>query len=195
MLAISKFVGNAKIVYWVELGSKIQHFTSVALPTCRSRRPPKSICKNHCKEIPNPSQIAFKSVKKTTSQASCLASPSKTYFLIFCHLLAPQRVPESTKIYQKALTTIDGNHFWALRVAIYRCGALRARFATDLGRFWERFWWNLGPIWDNFWNIKPFKEQHHITWHTYIHTCIHFATTNRLGQAECTKRWINAFLS
>ena len=81
--------------------------------------------------------------------------------------------------------------FGALRVAIYRCGALRLGFWTYLVRIWERFWTNLGSILDNSWHIKPFKEQHHITWHTYIHTCRSFATTNRLGQEACAKRLNN----
>ena len=135
----------------------------------------------------NQSNIVLKNDinKKTTSQATCFASLLKR---IFYNFWLPKGTQKSIKIHQKALTIIGTFYFWALRVAISRCAALRARFCTDLGRIWDRFWPNLGPILDNFWNIKLLKEQHHITWNTYIHTCIHFATTNRLGQAECAKR-------
>ena len=138
----------------------------------------KKNAKNHSKSISQ--VIKRRRRKRVASQASQKR--------IFYNFWLPKGIQKLIKIEQKALTIIDGNHFWALRVAIYRCGALRTRFWTDLGRIWKRFWTNLEPILDNFWNIKPFKEQHHITWHTYIHTCIHFATTNRLGQAECAKR-------
>ena len=139
---------------------------------------------------PKSTKIALKSDKKTTSQASCLASLSKTHFLQF---LAPKRIP---KIHQNPTTSAANHWSESLLSASGRHLSLRSASGTILYRFGEdldRFWSNLGPILDNFWNIKPFKEQHHITWHTYIHTCIHFATTNRLGQAECPKRLNNGF--
>ena len=103
---------------------------------CIALPPPKSIKTTSQNRSKNRPKSISEVIKGRLGKRLASQAPQKR---IFYNFWLPKGTQKSIKIHQKALTIIGGNHFWALRVAIYRCGALRTRFWTDLGWILERF--------------------------------------------------------